>query len=60
MTGEEMSTDPVGVDGMPLLDDQPIDFSKVACSIDGVPMVNLFDAQLCMLCSWKITLSLGL
>ena len=40
MTSEEMS-DTAGVDGVPLLDDQPIDFSKVACSIDGVPMVSL-------------------
>ena len=45
MTSEEMSTDPVGVDSMPLLDDQPIDFSKVTCSIDGVPMVSHVEAQ---------------
>ena len=56
MTGEEMSTDPIGVDGMPLLDDQPIDFSKVACSIDGVPMVNMFEVHVCLLCSLKLTL----
>lgn len=40
MTSEETASDSVGVDGIPLLDDQPIDFSKVACNIDGVPMVT--------------------
>ena len=40
MTVEETSSDPIGVDGVPLLDDQPIDFSKIASSIDGVPMVS--------------------
>ena len=39
ITSEETS-DSEGVGGIPLFDDQPIDFSKVACNIDGVPMVN--------------------
>ena len=41
MTTEESAADDAGMDGVPLLDDQPIDFSKVvASSIDGVPMVR--------------------
>ena len=40
MTTEESSAEPVGIEGVSLLDDQPIDFSKVASSIDGVPLVS--------------------
>ena len=41
ITTEESSAEAGGMDGVPLLDDQPIDFSKVvASSIDGVPMVR--------------------
>ena len=41
MTTEESSAEAAGMDGVSLLDDQPIDFSKVvASSIDGVPMVS--------------------